>query len=79
MGRPKRRFQDNIRVDLKEIGINTRSWVDSAQDGVYWRDFVNMGLNFRGLYAMELVIIIIIIIIIIIVMPRWSKLNVFHY
>jgi hypothetical protein len=27
-GRPRRRWEDNIRIDLKEIGINTRNWVD---------------------------------------------------
>ena len=27
-GRPRRRWEDNIRMDLKEIGINTRNWVD---------------------------------------------------
>ena len=30
--RPRRRWEDNIRMDLKEIGINTRNWVDLAQD-----------------------------------------------
>jgi hypothetical protein len=29
---PKRRWEDNIRMDLKEIGINTINWVDLAQD-----------------------------------------------
>ena len=32
LGRPRRRWEDNIRMYLKEIGINTRNWVDSAQD-----------------------------------------------
>ena len=34
LGRPRRRWEDNIREDLKEIGINTRNWVDSAQDRI---------------------------------------------
>ena len=34
LGRPRRRWEDNIRMDLKEI-INTRNWVDSAQDRDY--------------------------------------------
>ena len=38
LGRPKHRWEDNIRMDLKEIGINTRNWVDLAQDRNYWRD-----------------------------------------
>ena len=32
--RPKCIREDNIRMDLKEIGINTRTWVDSAQDRI---------------------------------------------
>ena len=32
LGRPRSRWKGNIRMDLKEIGINTMNWVDSAQD-----------------------------------------------
>ena len=32
LGRPRRRWQDNYRMDLKEIGVKTRNWIDSAQD-----------------------------------------------
>ena len=35
LGKPRRRWEDNIRMDLKEIYINTRNWVDSAQDRDY--------------------------------------------
>ena len=34
--RPRRRWEDNIKMDYKEIGINTRNWVDSAQDRDYY-------------------------------------------
>ena len=37
LGRPRCRWEDNIRIDLKEIDINTRNWVDSAQDRDYLR------------------------------------------
>ena len=37
VGRPMHRWEDNIRMDLKEIGINMRNWVDSSQDRDYWR------------------------------------------
>jgi hypothetical protein len=30
-GRPRHRWKDNVRIALKEIGINTRNWIDSAQ------------------------------------------------
>ena len=45
--RPRRTWEDNIRTNLKEIGINTRNSVHSAQDRDYWRDLVNASLNFR--------------------------------
>ena len=32
LGRPRRRWEDNIRMDLQEIGISAGNWVDSAQD-----------------------------------------------
>jgi hypothetical protein len=47
IGRLRRGWEDTIRMDLKEIGINTRKWVDSAQDRDYWRALVNETLNFR--------------------------------
>ena len=41
LGKPRRRWDDNIRKDLQKIGINTRNWIDSAQDRDYWRALVN--------------------------------------
>ena len=35
LGRPRRRWQDNIRMDLEEVSINSGNWVDSAQDRDY--------------------------------------------
>ena len=40
-------WEDNIRVDLKEIDINTKNWVDFAQISDYWRALVNSALNLR--------------------------------
>ena len=37
LGRYKRRWKENIRMDLKEIGIYMSNWVDSAQDRDYWK------------------------------------------
>ena len=42
-------------MDLKGIGINTRNWVDSAQDSDYWRALANAALNLRVPLAIELV------------------------
>ena len=47
VGRHRRRWEDNIRMDLEEIGINAGNWVDSAQDRNYWRALVNVALNLR--------------------------------
>ena len=45
LGSPRRRQKDKIRMDLKEIGISVRNWVESAQDRDYWRALVNATLN----------------------------------
>ena len=47
LGRPRRRWEDNITMDLEEIGINAGNWVDSAQDRDYWRALANAALNLR--------------------------------
>ena len=47
LGRPRIRWEDNIRMDLEEIGINAGNLVDSAQDRDYWRALVNAALNLR--------------------------------
>ena len=46
-GKPRHRWEDNIRIDLKEIGVSRRNWVDSAQDRDYWRVLMNTASNFR--------------------------------
>ena len=47
LGRPRRRWEDKIRMDLEEIGISAGNWVDSAQDRNYWRALENETLNLR--------------------------------
>ena len=47
LGRPMRRWEDNIRMHHEEIGINARNWVDTDQDRNYWRALVNAALNLR--------------------------------
>ena len=53
--RPLGRWEDNIRMYLKEISNNSKNWVDLAQDRVYSRALVNAALNRRVPYAMPLV------------------------
>jgi hypothetical protein len=45
--RPKRRWVDNIKMDLGEIGWDGVDWVDLAQDGDHWRALVNTVMNLR--------------------------------
>ena len=45
--RARRRWEDNIRIDLKEIDINKRNWVDLAHDRDYWKALVNAALNLQ--------------------------------
>ena len=47
LGGPRHRWEDKIRMDFKEICINTRNWVDSTQDWDYWGALVNAALNLR--------------------------------
>ena len=47
LGRPRCRWEDNIRKDLEEIGIDAGNWVDSAQDRDNWRALVNAACNLR--------------------------------
>ena len=51
LGRPRRGWEDNIRMDLKEICVNTRDSIDWTQH----RALVNVGLNLWVPLAMELV------------------------
>ena len=43
--RPRRRWEDNIGMNLEESDINAGNWVDSAQDRDYWIVLVNVALN----------------------------------
>jgi hypothetical protein len=47
LGRPRRRWEDNIKMDLGEIGIDGANWIRLAQDRVQWRAFVNTVMNLR--------------------------------
>jgi hypothetical protein len=47
LGRPRRRWLDNIRMDLVEVGWGDVNWIGLAQDRGRWRTLVNSVLNFR--------------------------------
>jgi hypothetical protein len=47
LGRPRRRWEDNIRVDLNDIEWGGMDWIDLAQDRDRWRTLVNTVMNLR--------------------------------
>jgi hypothetical protein len=47
LGRPRRRWEDNIKLDLREREIDGTNWIRLAQDRVQWRASVNMVMNLR--------------------------------
>jgi hypothetical protein len=49
LGGPRRRWEDNIKMDLRDIGIDGVNWIWLAQDRVQWRAFVNTVMNLRVL------------------------------
>jgi hypothetical protein len=44
-GRPRRRWEDNFKMDLRETEIDEANWIWPAQDRVQWRAFVNTVMN----------------------------------
>jgi hypothetical protein len=45
--RPRRRWEDNIRMDLREIGWGCMDWIDQTQDRDQWRALVNTVMSIR--------------------------------
>jgi hypothetical protein len=48
LGRPRRRWEDNIKLDLREVGRGGMDWIDLAQDRDRWRARVNAVMKLRG-------------------------------
>jgi hypothetical protein len=46
LGRPRRRWVDNIEINLREIGLSGMDWIYLAQDSDQWRALVNRVMNF---------------------------------
>ena len=46
-GRPRHRWEDNIKMDLQEVGYGGMDWIDLAQDRDRWRALVNAVMNLR--------------------------------
>ena len=49
LGRPRRRWQDNIKIDLQEVGCGGMDWIELAQDRESWRALLNAVMNHRVL------------------------------
>jgi hypothetical protein len=47
LGRPRRRWVDSVKIDLKDIGWYVMGWIDLAQDRDQWRALVNAVMNLR--------------------------------
>ena len=47
LGRPRRRWEDNIKMDLQEVGCGVVDWIELAQDRDRWRSLVNAVMNLR--------------------------------
>jgi len=47
LGRPRRRWVDNIRIDLQEVGCGYMDWIGLAQDGDRWRTLVSAVMKLR--------------------------------
>ena len=52
LGRPRRRWEDNIKMDLQEVGCGGMDCIGLAQDRDRWRALVNVVMNF-GFYKMR--------------------------
>jgi hypothetical protein len=53
LGRLRRRWEDNIKMDLRKIGIDGANWIQLAQDRVQWRACVNTVMNLRFPYRKQ--------------------------
>ncbi|KAJ4427033.1 hypothetical protein ANN_26832 [Periplaneta americana] len=49
LGMPRRRWEDNIKMDLRELGYDDRDWINLAQDRDRWRAYVRAAMNLRSL------------------------------
>ena len=47
LGKPRRRWEDNIKMDLQEVGRGGMAWIELAQDRERWRALVNAVMNLR--------------------------------
>jgi hypothetical protein len=54
VGRPRTRWADNVRKDLREVGLSEDNWMDNARDETAWHGVVGAAMDFRAPNATEL-------------------------
>jgi hypothetical protein len=47
LGRPRRRWEDNIKMDIREVGCGGMNWIELTQDRDRWQAVVNAVMNLR--------------------------------
>ncbi|KAJ4436645.1 hypothetical protein ANN_16776 [Periplaneta americana] len=57
LGRPRRRWEDNIKMDLREVGYDDREWINLAQDRDQWRVYVRAAMNLRDMGTARILIL----------------------
>ena len=47
LGRPRRSWEENIKIDLRVVGCDPGDWIDLAKDRIQWRAYVRVVMNLR--------------------------------
>ncbi|KAJ4438974.1 hypothetical protein ANN_14928 [Periplaneta americana] len=55
LGRPRRRWEDNIKMDLRDLGFDDSEWINFAQDRDQWQAYVRAAMNLRRLNEMKVI------------------------
>ena len=50
LGRPRRRWNNNIKMDLQDVGCSGMDWIELAQDREWWRKLASVVMNLRVSY-----------------------------
>jgi hypothetical protein len=53
LGRPRSRWEDNIKMDIKEVGGGGMDWIELARERDRWRALVNAAMNLQEIYKMR--------------------------
>ncbi|KAJ4445187.1 hypothetical protein ANN_06988 [Periplaneta americana] len=62
LGRPRRKWEDNIKMDLREVGYDGSDWINLAQDKDRWRAYVRAAMNLRDFERVRIVMKVLVLI-----------------